>query len=171
MRGTKLLAWNIPPVWSKLDGSVEAPESSKVLREQRRLREATRATLASIATDVRAGLLETVGVGSALVEDERASILIELPPGANAETIAHAIDLENVEAWCDERGRVHVAISPWYTTKDVDQTVLSVIKVVHVLLGLHATDIQAQPKGLWGRMLASVMEIMLLEKRASLKRK
>jgi hypothetical protein len=164
-----LLAWNIPPVWRTLDGAVEIAEGSKVWRGQRRLRDATRAALAAIAADVRAGLLETVGVGSSLVEDERASLLIELPPEADAATIAHAIDLENIEAWCDERGRVHVAVSPWYTTKDVDQTVLSVVKVVHVLLGLHATDAQAQPKGLWERMLASVMEIMLLEKHASQK--
>lgn len=69
----------------------------------------------------------------------RASVVITLPEGTNARHIALAIDLENVEAWCDEDGRVHVAIGPWYTTKDTDQVVLSVTKVTHVLLGLHAT--------------------------------
>ncbi len=166
------MAWHMPPVWQALDGAVEIHEDSTLLREQRRLREATRATLAAVAADVRGGLLATVGVGSALVEDERTSINVELPPGTDTLSITRAIELENVEAWCDERGQVHVAIGPWYSTKDVDQIVLCVTKVVHVLLGLHATDtsVQSQPKGLGKRLLASVMEIMLLEKRSAQKK-
>ena len=85
------------------------------------------------------------------------------------EHIARAIDAENVEAWCDERGRVHVAISPWYSTKDVDQVVLSVTKVVHVLLGLHAADATQTTEGavFWRRWLSVAMEIAALQKQQS----
>lgn len=62
-----------------------------------------------------------------------------MPEGVDGALIAHAIDLENVEAWFDSAGRVRVAIGPWYTTKDVDQVVLAITKVTHVLLGLHAS--------------------------------
>ena len=146
-----------------------APEGSNVPDAQRQLLAATRATLSAISSDVRTGLLETVGIESKLTEGERASIVIELPSGTDTESVARAIDMENVEAWCDEEGRVHVAISPWYSTKDVDQTVLSIIKVVHVLLGLHADDTQQstqkRPKGLVQKFLASFVEIMLIQKR------
>lgn len=96
--------------------------------------------LAAVANDVRLGLQETVGIDAKWVEGERASVVISLPEGTDTHFIARAIDLENVEAWCDEHNQVHVAIGPWYSTKDVDQVVLSITKVVHVLLGLHATD-------------------------------
>lgn len=97
--------------------------------------------LATIAKDVRLGLLETVGISAEWAEQgESASVVITLPKGADTKFIAKAIDLENVEAWCDEQEQVHVAISPWYTTKDVDQVVLAITKVVHVLLGLHASS-------------------------------
>lgn len=93
--------------------------------------------LAAVAHDVNLGLQETVGVFAKFVEGEQASVVISLPEEADPRIIAYAIDLEHVEAWCDEEGMVHVAIGPWYTTKDVDQVVLSVTKVLHVLLGLH----------------------------------
>ncbi len=54
--------------------------------------------------------------------------------------------MENVEAWCDENRYVHAAIGPWYSTKDVDQVVLSITKVVHVKLGLHAMPKRASAK-------------------------
>ncbi len=169
MRGSKLMAWHVPLIMRNLQGEANAaPEGSNVPGAQRQLLAATRATLSAIGADVRAGLLETVGIESKLAEGERASIVLELPSGTDTESVARAIDMENVEAWCDEEGRVHVAISPWYSTKDVDQTVLSIIKVVHVLLGLHASDQQGartQPKGLVQRFLASMLEIMLLQKR------
>jgi hypothetical protein len=94
--------------------------------------------LAAVANDVRLGLLETVGVPAQWHEAERASVVLTLPQDTDTHFIAHAIDLENVEAWCDDQARVHAAIGPWYTTKDVDQVVLSITKVTHVLLGLHA---------------------------------
>ncbi|HEY2384342.1 MAG TPA: hypothetical protein VGK48_24465 [Terriglobia bacterium] len=119
---------------------------------QRRLIAQTRKTLSTIAEDVRRGLLETVGIQSRLLESERTAIEIDLPPGADMELIARAIDLENVEAWLDKGSRVHVAIGPWYSTKDVDQVVLSVTKVVHVLLGLHAS--KPEPQGVLHRWLA-----------------
>ena len=117
MRGKKLTAWH------PSEGNPE-PDARK--------------TLAALAEDVRTGLLETVGIRSRLVEGEKASILLDLPFGTDTELIARAVDLENVEAWRDPHGKVHVAIGPDYSTKDVDQVVLSVTKVVHVLLGLHA---------------------------------
>ena len=134
----------MPPLLSGLppDGRIVTPEGSMVGWAQGRLREATEMALAAIARDVQAGLCETVGVRAEWFTGDdpegRASVVITLPEGTNARRIALAIDLENVEAWCDEEGRVHVAIGPWYTTKDTDQVVLSVTKVTHVLLGLHA---------------------------------
>ena len=141
MRGQKLLAWHLPPLLAGLPAgqSITSPAGSTVAWAQMRLWEATRMALAAVANDVRLGLQETVGIIAEWAEGERASVKITLPEGTDTQLIARAIDLENVEAWCDENDQVHVAIGPWYSTKDVDQVVLSITKVVHVLLGLHAT--------------------------------
>ncbi len=170
MRGTKLLAWQTPPLWkSVLAGSSKEIGGSSVLREQRRLLRATNRTLVAIAEDVRTGLLETVGLKCTLAVEERCSIVLEMPPGTDNELIARAIDVENIEAWCDDNRRVHVGIGPWYSTKDVDQVVLTVTKVVHVLLGIHAAD-TAPPIGLMQRLLLSVREILMLEKNLAQKK-
>ena len=130
---------------------------------------ATREVLTAVAKDVREGLLETVGIDSALsLDDGCCSMLLHLPEGADTEKIARAIDLENIEAWIDEQGKVHIAVSPWYSTKDVDQTVLSAVKVIHVTLGIHATDGEAlKPKTLKQKLLSSVMEVMQIQKTAA----
>jgi len=122
----------------------EKPVGSMVPWAQTQLFNATRQALAAIAQDIVNGLAETVGIrcawGVELAAEERCSVVLELPPQADPVFIAHAIDLENVEAWCDENKQVRVGIGPWYSTKDVDQTVLAITKVVHVKLGLHASD-------------------------------
>lgn len=83
---------------------------------------ATGCALEAIGEDMRGGLLEPVGVESRLsFEDERCSMVLELPEGTDTNHIAQAIDSENVEAWCDSAGRVNIAVNPWYSTKDVDQ--------------------------------------------------
>lgn len=165
MRGTKLEAWRIPPVWNDLrENDWSAPEGSSVPQKQEYLMKATLAVLESIANDVRGGLLETVGVESEFsMDDGRCSMILELPEGTDTELIARAIDAENVEAWRDGQSRVHVAINPWYSTKDVDQTVLCTIKVIHVLLGIHATDAE-QPQTLKQKFLKSIAEIMQIQK-------
>lgn len=171
MRGTKLLAWRVPPVVSNAqDGTIAGPEDSRVPRAQKQLLATTRAALKAVSEDVRTGLSETVGVGSVRAEGDRSSVVLELPPGTDTEVIARAIDLENVEAWRDEGGRVHVGIGPWYSTKDVDQVVLSITKVVHVMLGLHASDVQPQPKGFLQKILHSVAEVLAAQKRAAEKK-
>ena len=171
MRGTKLLAWRLPPVVLNSEGgAVDAPEDSRVPQAQKRLLEATRKALIAVAADVKAGLLETVGVSSYLVEAERSSVVIELPPGTDTERIARAIDMENVEAWRDDEGRVHIGIGPWYSTKDIDQAVLSIIKVVHVMLGLHASDSPPPPKGLLQKILTSMAEVIAVQKREAEKK-
>ena len=103
-----------------------------------RLLEATRMALAAVASDVQKGLRETIGVHAEWIESDCAAVVLTLPQGADTHFLARAIPPENVEAWCVEEQRVRVAIGPWYTTKDVDQVVLAVTKVAHVLLGLHA---------------------------------
>lgn len=127
---------------------------------------ATQAAIDAVYADVRQGLLETVGVDCALVVEDRCSIVLNLPDGTDTEQIARAIDLENVEAWRDDAGRVHVGISPWFSTKDVDQTVLSPVKVIHVLLGIHASD-QTQPKTFKEKILAAAAEIINLQKNSA----
>lgn len=166
MRGTKLEAWRIPPVWDDLQEKVlSVPEGSRVPQKQKLLMKAMLAVLESIATDVRGGLLETVGVESAFsMDDGRCSMLLELPEGTDTELIARAIDAENVEAWRDGQDRVHVALNPWFSTKDVDQTVLCTIKVIHVLLGIHATDAGEQAKTLRQKLFKSISEIMQIQK-------
>lgn len=160
------MAWPIPPLMQS--GITASPNGSQVSARQQELLRATRAVLLAIASDVRQGLLETVGIESRLVESDRFAMEIELPPQkdnamADAAMIAQAIDVENVEAWC-ENGKVRVAIGPWYTTKDVDQVVLCVTKVVHVLLGLHAPP----PKqNFWQRLLSSVAEVASVQQQAS----
>jgi hypothetical protein len=145
VRGTKLLAWRVPAVMQVLlDGTAAArPEGSMVPWAQERLCEAARQALAAVASDVLQGLLETVGLESEWVEGERASVLVHLPHGVEPEYVARAVDLENVEAWLDERGRVRVGIGPWHTTKEVDQVILAVTKVVHEFTGLLGVDPEA----------------------------
>jgi len=165
VRGTKLLAWRVPPVWKTLQTEdVSAPENSKVLAGQKQLMKAALKTLDAVFADVRMGLRETVGVDCTLVTGERCSVVLDLPDKADTEQIARAIDLENVEAWRDETGRVHVGLSPWFSTKDVDQTVLSAVKVIHVLLGIHATD-NAAPPTFGQKIFGAVAEIMSIQKK------
>ena len=147
-------------------GEATAPENSKLLAKQRHLFAATQAALEAVFADVRIGLLETVGVECLLVIDDRCSVVLDLPTGTDSEQIARAIDLENVEAWRDEAGRVHIGISPWFSTKDVDQTVLSPVKVIHVLLGIHASD-AVRPQTFKQRFLAAVTEIVNLQQKSS----
>jgi hypothetical protein len=92
-------------------------------------------------------------------------MVLELPEGTDAQFISRAIDAENVESWLDENNKVRVAVNPWYSTKDVDQTVLSTIKVIHVLLGIHATD-DAKPKTFKEKLIKSISDIMELQKSA-----
>jgi len=160
-----LTAWRIPPVWKNLqDNDLVVPENSSVPQNQKKMLAATREVLTAIAKDVRGGLLETVGVESSFsMDDGRCSVVLELPAGADTELVARAIDLENVEAWRDDAGKVHIGINPWYSTKDVDQTVLCTIKVIHVLLGIHATD-TPQPKTFKQKLLSSVADIMAAQK-------
>ncbi len=166
MRGTKLLAWRVPPVWKSLQTGemAVAPENSKVLSNQKHLIKATEAAIAAVFADVRQGLRETVGVDCSLCVEERCSVVLDLPAETDTQQIARAIDLENIEAWCDETGRVHVCLSPWFSTKDVDQTVLSPVKVIHVLLGIHATDAAEQPT-FGQKIFGAVAEIMNLQKK------
>ena len=165
MRGTKLMAWRVPPVWKTLQiGGATVPEHSKVLAKQNQLMKATQTAIDAVYHDVREGLRETVGVNCRLVIGERCSVVLDLPGGTDAEQIARAIDLENIEAWRDETERVHVGLSPWFSTKDVDQTVLSAVKVIHVLLGIHAAD-NAAPPTLKQKIFGAVSEIMSIQKK------
>ena len=164
MRGGKLLAWRVPPVWKTLQNDESsAPENSKVLSTQKQLMKAALKTIDAVFADVREGLRETVGVNCKLVVDERCSVVLDLPDGAETEKIARAIDLENIESWRDEARRVHVCLSPWFSTKDVDQTVLSTVKVIHVLLGIHASD-SAEAITFGRKIMLSVAEIMNIQK-------
>ena len=143
---------------------MSVPEGSNVPRKQKNLQKATDEVLRAIAADVRGGLLETVGIESEFsIDGDRCSMILELPQTANAEQIARAIDAENVESWLGADGKVRVALNPWYSTKDVDQTVLSTIKVIHVLLGIHATD-DAKPKTFKEKLIKSISEIIELQK-------
>lgn len=154
----------MPPIWKDLQANkLTAPENSKVLANQKRLREQTLATLEQVFRDAREGLLETVGVDCALVVEEVCSVALVLSADADAEKVARAIDLENIEAWLDEAGKVHIGLSPWFSTKEVDQAVLSAVKVIHVLLGIHATDTE-QPKTFKQKLLGSIAEVMQIQK-------
>ena len=165
MRGTKLLAWRVPRVWTSLQtGEASAPENSKVLPNQKRLIKAARATLDAVFADVRTGFRETVGVECSLAVGERCSVVLDLPDATDTEKIARAIDMENVEAWRDETGRVHVGLSPWFSAKDVDQAVLSTVKVIHVLLGIHASD-SDKPKSFGQKIFGAIAEVINLQKK------
>ncbi|MEP6901762.1 MAG: hypothetical protein ABJA66_08430 [Actinomycetota bacterium] len=167
MRGTKLKAWRIPLVWKDLQENVlSIPEGSFVPSKQELMLRSTQEVLNAIAADVRGGLLETVGVESSIsLEDERCSMILALPATADPKKIAEAIDAENVEAWQDGQNRVHLAINPWYSTKDVDQTVLCAIKVIHVLLGLHAVC-EVKPKTFGQKLLSSLRDVLNAQQEA-----
>ena len=125
---------------------------------------AAQATLDAVFADVQTGLRETVGVASSLAVGERCSVVLDLPDETDTEQIARAIDLENIEAWRDETGRVHVGLSPWFSAKDVDQAVLSTVKVIHVLLGIHASD-SNKPKSLGQKIFGAVAEVINIQKK------
>lgn len=142
VRGTKLKAWQI-------DGTISP---------------ATREILLEMAKDVREGLLETVGVESEFsLSGGRTSMILKLSPETDTKMIADAIALENADAWHDDQERVHLGINPEFSTKDVDQTVLCAIKVIHVLLGLHAVC-EVKPRSLKERFISSISEILQLRK-------
>ena len=165
MRGRKLTAWRVPPIWKSIQtGAVASPENSKVLAGQKQLIKATEAAIDAVFADVREGLRETVGVDCVLEIDERCSAILDLPNGTDTEKIARAIDMENIEAWHDETKRVHLCLSPWFSAKDVDQTVLSSVKVIHVLLGIHAND-NAAPPTFKQKLFGAVAEIMSIQKK------
>jgi hypothetical protein len=167
VRGNKLQAWRMTPVMTSASGgTLTSPEGSQVATMQIRLFKGMRGAMQAIAEDVRQGLRETVGINSRMVEGERCGVAIELPPGTDLELIARAIDLENVEAWLGDNGQVHVAIGPWYSTKDVDQVVLTATKVVHVLLGLHAVCPMPEKENLtlMQRVMNSAAEVLILLK-------
>jgi hypothetical protein len=163
VRGKKLYAWEVPLLMQQ--GSVSRSPDSQVVARQQELFAAVQRVLDAVAEDVRQGLLETVGIHSQQISGEKCAIVLALAPEADAAVIAQAIDLENVEAWC-AKGQVHVAIGPWYTTKDVDQVVLSVTKVVHVMLGLHAAPVCELPaaKSLSQRLLAAATQVLTLQR-------
>jgi len=164
VRGTKLQAWHLPPIREK---NFSTPEGSVVPQKQEAMFSAIREVLTAIAADVREGLLETVGVESEFsAEDGRCSMILKLPPQADSEMIAQAIALENADAWCDDKKRVHLGINPWFSTKDIDQTVLCAIKVIHVLLGLHAVC-EIKPKTFGQKILASLIDVLKAQKEAS----
>ncbi len=122
-----------------------------------------------MAKDVREGFLETVGVESDLsLDGEYCSMILHLPPETDTKIIAEAIALENADAWCDETARVNLGINPQFSVKDVDQTVLCAIKVVHVLLGLHAVC-EVKPKSFTEKILASIAEVMKIQKEVARK--
>ncbi len=132
-------------------------------QNQEKMLRVTLEVLNLIARDVRGGLLETVGVESSIsLDGDLCSMRLELPEDADTELIARAIDAENIESWRDEENKVHIAINPWYSTKDVDQTVLCAIKVIHVLLGIHAAD-TPPPKTFKQKLLTSIAEIIQIQ--------
>jgi len=163
VRGKKLYAWEVPSLMQQ--GSVSSSPDSQVVARQQELFAAVQGVLDAVAEDVRQGLLETVGIHSQQISGEKCAIVLALAPETDAAVIAQAIDLENVEAWC-ANGQVHVAIGPWYTTKDIDQVVLSVTKVIHVMLGLHAAPVCELPaaKSLSQRLLAAATQVLTLQR-------
>lgn len=155
-----------------MENAAASPEGSIVSAEQKKMLGATLEVLTAIGKDMREGLLETVGVESALsLDSERCSIILDLPENTDTEYIARAIDAENVEAWSDRAGKIHVAVNPWYSTKDVDQAVLCAIKVIHVVLGIHASDAdRKKPKTLGQKLRASLAEILTIQNETSKKK-
>ncbi len=168
MRGTKLLAWRVPEVVAETaQNGVSQTVSQSVGNSQQKLLRATHATLAAIAAEVEQGLAETVGVKCALSVNDRASVILELAPenlkSFSPQQIAEAIEMENVEAWCDDDGKIHVGINPWLTAKETDQTILVIVKVTHVLLGMHATaDDHFQAQTFFGRFKILLHDVLLL---------
>jgi hypothetical protein len=66
---------------------------------------------------------------------------------------------------------VNIDRCPWYSNKDIDRTVLSAAKDIHVLLGIHACDAEAlQPKTFGPNLPASMAEIMQIQTSAEKKR-
>jgi hypothetical protein len=156
----------LPTTWEAFEQkSFIVSEGSFVPKKQQAMFAATFNVLKEIAKDVSEGLLETVGVESEFsIDGRRASVLLKLPSGADIAMIAHAIALENADAWCDEGGRVHLGINPWFSTKDIDQTVLCAIKVIHVLLGLHAVP-KVKASTLKQRIIRSISEILKIQQK------
>jgi hypothetical protein len=89
---------------------------------------------------------------------------LDLPEGSDTELIARAIDLENAEAWRDPQGKVNVAVNPWYSTKDVDQTVSRQVKSFTSCWNSRLRCEYSRPKTLKQKLLASVAEVLVIQK-------
>jgi hypothetical protein len=141
VRGEKIMAWRVPKILFD-GGIITAPPGSKVPYMQKRLLDATQNALAAVAEDVCIGFKLTVGLDAewCLERAERTSVILHLPENADIDYVVEAVNLENLECWKDEQNRFHVAIGPWFTTKEVDHVVLCTIKIVHEYTGLLHAD-------------------------------
>lgn len=135
------MAWQIPQLFYD-GGLIPAMPGSKVPYMQKRLFDATQNALAAVAEDICIGFKLTVGLNAYwfLEATEKTSVIVEIPENIDLDYVVEAVNAENLECWKDEQNRFHVAIGPYFSTKEVDHVVLCTIKVVHEFTGLLFVD-------------------------------
>jgi hypothetical protein len=109
-----------------------------VASEQREIARAIASLQTAICVQVAQGIVDAIGL-SAWPSPDNDGVWVELPPGADLGEIARAIELEGAAAR-PAAGVPYLLlpVQPWFDLEEIDQTILCCLKVVHVLLGVHA---------------------------------
>ena len=96
----------------------------------------------AVAQQVVQGLFETLGMTARLTDDLDGVALV-LDDDVHLGFVVESINLEG--AWSEVRGeQVVLLVQPWFSAEEIDQTILSAVKVLHVLLGIHPPDLDVE---------------------------
>ncbi|MDQ3548526.1 MAG: hypothetical protein M3439_06860 [Chloroflexota bacterium] len=87
------------------------------------------------------GVVETLSI-SAWPCPDRIGVWVQLPSSADVNEVAKAVRLEGASARPASDGNyLLLDVQPWYDTEEIEHTVLCCAKVLHVMLGIHPSDI------------------------------
>lgn len=96
----------------------------------------------AVAQQVAQGLYETLGM-TAQVTRDLDGVALTLDDDVHLGFVAESINLEG--AWSEVRDeQVILLVQPWFSAEEIDQTILSAVKVMHVLLGIHPPDLDVE---------------------------
>jgi hypothetical protein len=111
-----------------------------IATEQRAVAHAVVKLQRSICRQVAHGIVDAIGL-NAWPSPDHDGVWVELPAGSDIAHVAQSIELEGAAARpADGVPYLLLLVQPWFDAEEIDQTILCCLKVVHVLLGVHAPD-------------------------------
>lgn len=121
--------------WRDLAPFALLPELAE---QQRALVEQMTVLQRAVAEQIVQGLRETLHIETSIADDLD-GVLVPLDDDVDPGWVAEAINLEG--AWATVREpHLLLLVQPWFNAEEIDQTILSCVKVLHVLLGMHPPD-------------------------------